>query len=393
VNSAGPPKSILLQLTLPGASRFLGLVSERGCEELGDRVGSPVLILTWDGLDRRFSQSGRFRAADIARLFEEENPGVEGRYLRKPGDDRIAWVRAADDLPDDLPACPLALALDLLFPGIAGDRSVVVLELGPPGRPVLLFMAGRDEDGNVDASTLQTWIHPQDATAHIAREFALRGAFTFDETAPVRGHEDLLHLAGGLPTYPQARLYFGRPLEEWAGLASRSLLLLLLLSLASGAFAMRQLQQLRAQEKRANQDIVASRTRVDLALASFPRRLAQAASVDVISLVAAARVVWRPGAVVQARAHGDERTLSVRWKVPHGEGDGAIGGASAAAPVEAGRAPAASRFADELSGAWSGEVPAGFARSQAILTGDGNEVAIAFQSRSTGRRAALRALD
>jgi hypothetical protein len=385
-----PSGGLLLQLSLPGATRFLGRVTAQGCQELTQADPGASRILSCDGLDRRVCHSEALSHRLVVQMLDDLDPGVAFQVLRNPADPRVAYARPLDDISPEVPTSPLCLALDALFPSTADEKAVAVLEIGPASAPDLLLMAGRDEQGLIDPATLQIWIHPRDSTANIAREFAARAALHFDSATPVLHQQELLACIESLPAYPRSREFLGRDLDHWTRLGLHGLGLALALSLASATSLHYWRASLQARVDEDGAKVAALREEIAAALAASPHSLVQAASIDLPPLILAAREVWMPGATVQLTAHGSQGALQVHWKVPHP----APSGAGAAGPgTGSARTVDDPHFYQDVSRGWLRPAPRGFVRTDAQLNGDGDEIAIHYQTAPVAPGPALRALD
>lgn len=383
--------SVLLQLALPGGTRFLGRVSSAGCIEVTQGEAAADRILTCDSFDRRVCAPEPLSARQALQMLDDLEPGVAFQTLRRPDDPRVVYARPRDELPSEVPASPLALALDLLFSREGDDGALVVLEIGPQSAPDLLLMAGRDELGLVDPTTLQIWIHPRDSTPNIAREFAARAALRFDDATPVLRQDDLLRSVSKLGHFPLSREFLGRDLTRWTGIAAYALTILLGLSLLTAMGLQYWQGRLASQNATQQARIDALHAQVASLLSDAPLSLAQAASIDLPALLASAHEVWSPGALVQVRAHAGQSSLRVHWHAPRPPP--APGAGTFANGIQAEARTASERFSREVMQGWQRDPPRGFLRSQAQLTGEGDELAILYQAAAAGPGPALRALD
>jgi len=375
-----PVRALQIQLALAGGTRYIGRVTAQGCASRAG-VEPDLLLLTCDGLDHRIARATPLSRAELERLAHDADPGAEVRFVRKPGSARVGYARAADELPPDAPACALAQALELLFPGTPGDRGLAVLALGSGPRPDVLILCGRSEDGDPDPSTVQIWLDPQDEIAALASEAAARGGFSFDADSAVRTQEDLLAVAARLVPYPRSPPARPGSAEEWTAFLGRGLALASAFSLALCIGAA---LHLRAARARLQSEVVRAeleRKAVAGLLASHPKALARLAGIDAIPLLASARALWKPGSTTRILARPDGESIEVRWRVPVPSGPAA----TSASP------PDPASFAALVAASWAQAIPAGFERG-AILTGDADGLVITYRSQGARPGVARNAL-
>ena len=378
--SPAPVRALQIQLALAGGTRYIGRVTAQGCAARAG-VEPDLLLLTCDGLDHRIARAAPLSRAELERLAHDADPGAEVRFVRKPGSSRVAYARAADELPPEAPACSLVQALELLFPGAPGDRGLAVLALGSGPRPDVLILCGRSEEGEPDPSTVQIWLAPQDDVAALASEAAARGGFPFDADSAVRTQDDLLAVAARLLPYPRSRVVLGRGAEEWTALLGRGLALASAFSLALCIGAAWHLRAVHARLQSEGVRAELARNAVAGLLASHPKALARLAAIDAIPLLASARALWKPGSTTRILARPEAESIEVRWRVPVPSGPGA-GPASPPDPAS---------FAALVAASWSQATPAGFERG-ATLTGDADGLVITYRSQDARPGVARNAL-
>jgi len=367
---------LLLQLDLPGGTRFLGRVSKGGCAHV-DAVTPNALALISDERDARLARTipiGRGEAEDMA---AELNPDVVHRLLYRPGLPTVVYARARDEIPDVGQACPLLLALEMLGAADERPRGMLILALGGRAQPDLVLMVGRDRYGAIDPASLQAWLLPQDDLLTLARDFADRGRFELPEDQLVYTQHELLQLAPRLPYYERGRTYFGRTADHWAR-TSLGLIggVTIAVALACGGEAIA-LARVEQQQAQAQARIAQLQERLRRVAQTDPLRLAVAASVNPRELTDAARAIWRSGVKVRIEARPGKEQLTLNAPL--------IGQAARdVAPTDA--APGADP--ETILAAMSQLPPRGFARGPIQLSGDFNAVAITYQSESRRSAAA-----
>ncbi|HUN92311.1 MAG TPA: hypothetical protein VMU33_09660 [Burkholderiaceae bacterium] len=365
---------LLLQLELPGGTRFLGRVTRSGCAPV-EATGANALILISDDRDARFGRVSPIDRAEADEMAADLNPDAVFRLLYRPGTKSVVYARARDEIPEQGRACPLLLALEMLGAADERPQGMLILAIGTPTNPDLVLMVGRDISGAIDPASLQVWLLPQDDLLTLAVDFAERGQFELQADHIVYTQHELLQLARQLPHYERARTYFGRTVENWmragagigavAGVAT---------ALACGvqALALAHVEQQRAQ---ADARVAAMRDRLQAVVQQDPIRLSMAASIDQRQLVDAARTIWRNGTTVRIEARPGQERLTLRTPI-------------SAAP---GRDPAESAVdegGDLVHEAMNQQPPRGFTRGPIQVSGDFNAMAITYQSESRRSTAA-----
>jgi hypothetical protein len=368
--AAAPRETIFLKLALPGGTDFLGRLDADGCKPQTD-VPAGALLLASDGHDARLARNSPIRRREAVALVSEINPDVEYRIIFRPGARNVVYGRPCDELPDDGSLCPLALALELLDVREAGASGVTVLSIGDDSRPDLLFIVGRDPDGEIDPGSLQVWLRPQDDVATLTREFARRGQYRVTADQRVLTQRDLLEAAPRLPRYPRSYELLGRSLDQWAGAGVVVFGFAAIVASAAAAAEWLALEQ--ARRSLATIEALAARQdgRMEQILQADPVRLASAASVDYRRLIDGARLLWLPGASVRLAANAKDRRLTVSLRLTRQEGAGA----------DTQPSTGMDRFAPAIERALSVPPPAGFERRQVYLNGDIDGLAISYRAK------------
>ena len=250
--------------------------------------------------DYRFHLPRRMSAGQAANWFQRElGLFVRMRVLVNPEHPEVIYATLAGKVDIRGKIHPLAHAVeklmqldDLVAPCVTGVLF---------GESSLLILLAFPGNGRV---FVQTSVAP-DNLAEIITSFASINGISIDlETMPLYTGKELFGVLSGTPAYPVDPEWVGIPLPRLVGWSMAGLALCLLAGI-SGHFLMQyhvgqlksEIARLSRQKDELNQQIVSR-------LANNPTGLARLLSVDFVTLVRHARMLWVPGSHVESRADG-----------------------------------------------------------------------------------------
>jgi hypothetical protein len=417
--AAVPAGVVVLQLALPGGTRFVGQVDANGCRARSAEAALPphARVLLWDEHDLRFARAEPIGRREAQQLAAEANPVVA--WLRVFSPDRtVAYARPLDELPADAEAAPLLLALELL------DRprghGLLTVVLGEPAQPDLVMIIGRDADGALDGDRLQVWLRPQDDVAVLQRDYLERhpsallhdgasvdavddagddiGAADDDglrsgaPPAPCFTQHHLVEVARRMPVYPGAGEFFGRTPVQWAATAQPVLAAAAVATVAWALVSAWNWHAAGSRHDAALQRGAALRAELAALAAGAPDALARAAGLDARALVDAARAAWAPGARVRVTAGDEGASLTALHPLTVDVSAPASAAGAATPPYERPVHAAADAAAAHLARRLDRPAPPGYTRASVALSADHRSVAIRHVA-APPRPAAARLLD